>query len=226
MRILLIEDDRDLCLAMALSLEKEGYRTDQCHSGPDALLYLEEQVYDCLVLDRMLPGIDGLTVLELIRRKKIHTPVILATALGSLNDRILGLDTGADDYLVKPFAIEELTARIRAVTRRPARLQESPILCFCDLSLDPRTHSLSYQGRTLTLSKRESALLSCFLKHPDQTLPRPMLLSYVWGNDGEVEDGNLDNYIYFLRRRLKALEAPVKLSTLHGVGYRMEGSHG
>lgn len=222
MRILLIEDDKDLCLAMALSLEKEGYAIDRCHNGADALLYLEDQVYDCLVLDRMLPGLDGLTVLELIRRKKIHTPVILATALSSLPDRIAGLDAGADDYLIKPFAIEELTARIRAVTRRPARLQDPASLSFGGLSLDPGTHELRLQDKTLTLSKRESALLSCFMKHPGQILPRPMLLSYVWGSGGEVEDGNLDNYIYFLRRRLKALEAPVKLSTLHGVGYRME----
>ncbi len=223
MRILLIEDDKDLCLAMALSLEKEGYRTDRCHNGADALLYLEDQVYDCLVLDRMLPGLDGLTVLELIRRKKIHTPVILATALGSLPDRIAGLDAGADDYLIKPFAIEELTARIRAVTRRPAKLQDPSSLSFDGLSLDTSTHELRYRDKALTLSKREAALLSCFMKHPGQTLPRAMLLSYVWGSDGDVEEGNLDNYIYFLRRRLKALEASVKLATLHGVGYRMEG---
>ena len=225
MRILLIEDDRDLCLAMALSLEKEGYRTDQCHSGPDALLYLEEQVYDCLVLDRMLPGIDGLTVLELIRRKKIHTPVILATALGSLNDRILGLDTGADDYLVKPYAIEELMARIRALSRRPRMLAEHETLSYLDISFNPDGRLLICKGKELRLSGREALLLEFFLKNPEKTLAREQIFNRVWGPDGIVEDGNLDTYIYFLRKHLRTLKSRTVIRTVHGLGYRMEDSY-
>ena len=145
-------------------------------------------------------------------------------ALNSLSDRIHGLDAGADDYLVKPFAIEELLARIRAVTRRPGNLQTASDLTFSGLQLNPLNHQLSYSQTVVTLSKKEAALLSYFMKNPNQTLLRSMILSYVWGSTSDVEEGNLDNYVYFLRRRLKALMAPVKLTTVHGVGYRLEST--
>lgn len=225
MRILLIEDDQDLCRAIMLSLEHAGYETDVCHNGNDALLYTDTQYYDCLILDRMLPGMDGMTLLEVIRRRGIQTPVILATALNGLHDRIHGLDAGADDYLVKPFAIDELLARIRAVTRRPAQLASPQHLTVAGLSLSPDSHQLTFGEHTLTLSKREAALLACLLRNVNQVLTRPLLLSYVWGSDAEVEDGNLDNYIYFLRRRLKSIGASVRIVTIHGVGYRLEESH-
>lgn len=222
MRVLIIEDDKDLCRMIALSLKQAGYETDSCHTGSDGLHYAESQIYDVIILDRMLPELDGLTVLEALRRRHILTPIILATALDGLHDRIDGLDAGADDYLVKPFAVEELMARIRAITRRPSSLQVSPILTVFGLQLDPATHRLDYNGCSLSLSKKESALLGYFFKNPNQTLPRPMILSYVWGASSDVEEGNLDNYIYFLRRRLKTLNAPIKLTTVHGVGYRLE----
>jgi DNA-binding response OmpR family regulator len=221
MRILVIEDDRDLCRLICLSLEQAGYSADSCHTGNDGLFYAKNQVYDAIILDRMLPEIDGLTVLESLRRQGILTPVILATALDGLHDRINGLDAGADDYLPKPFAIEELMARIRAVTRRPGNLQVSSRLSAFGLTLDPDSHRLDYGETSLTLSRKESALLAYFMKNPGQTLPRSMIISYVWGSCSEVEDGNLDNYIYFLRRRLKSLQADVKLITVHGVGYRL-----
>lgn len=222
MRILVIEDDKDLCSLVCQALSKAGYETDSCHNGNDGLYFAQNQVYDTIILDRMLPEIDGLTVLEAIRRRQIHTPVILTTALNGLHDRINGLDAGADDYLVKPFAIEELMARIRAVARRPGNLQISSDLTAMGLCLNPSTHHLSFDKNSVTLSKKESALLGYFMKNPRQTLPRTMILSYVWGSTADVEEGNLDNYIYFLRRRLKSLNAPVKLVTVHGVGYRLE----
>lgn len=225
MRILLIEDDQDLCRAITLSLEDAGYQTDVCHSGDDALLYIDTQFYDCLILDRMLPGINGMAFLEAIRRRGFQTPVILATALNGLNDRIHGLDAGADDYLVKPFAIDELLARIRAVTRRPVQLTSLKFLTYAGISLSPDNHQLTFREHMLTLSKRESALLACLIRNGNQVLPRSLLLSYVWGSGAEVEDGNLDNYIYFLRRRLKAIGAPVRIVTIHGVGYRLEEFH-
>ena len=123
MRILIIEDDQDLCRFIALTLEQSGYATDICHTGNDGLFYAQNHPYDAIILDRMLPGLDGLFVLSSLRRQGIRTPVILATALDGLHDRVNGLDAGADDYLVKPFAVEELMARIRAVTRRPGNLQ-------------------------------------------------------------------------------------------------------
>lgn len=222
MRILIIEDDRELCTLLSISLVQGGYETDVCYTGNDGLFYARQQVYDAIILDRMLPEIDGLTVLEALRRQGICTPVILATALDGLNERIRGLDAGADDYLVKPFAVEELMARIRAVTRRPGSLQISPELSVFGLHLSPETHRLTCREASLTLSKKEAALLGYLMKNPGQTLPRARILSYVWGSSCEVEEGNLDNYIYFLRRRLKSLHAPAKLVTVHGVGYRLE----
>ncbi len=224
MKVLMIEDDQELCQLVCLALQEAGYETDTCHTGSDGLFYAKSQVYDAIILDRMLPEIDGLTVLEALRRHKVLTPVILATALNSLSDRIHGLDAGADDYLVKPFAIEELLARIRAVTRRPGNLQTASDLTFSGLQLNPLNHQLSYSQTVVTLSKKEAALLSYFMKNPNQTLLRSMILSYVWGSTSDVEEGNLDNYVYFLRRRLKALMAPVKLTTVHGVGYRLEST--
>ena len=222
MRILLIEDDPDLSRLICLALSQAGYQTDTCHTGSDGLFYAKNQVYDAIVLDRMLPEIDGLTVLEAIRRHGVPTPVILATALDGLHDRIRGLDAGADDYLVKPFAVEELLARIRAVTRRPGNLLLSPTLTVFGLRLDPDSRLLECGGISLTLSGKEAALLEYFMKHPDQTLARSRILSYVWGATSDVEEGNLDNYIHFLRKRLKSLKAPVRLTTVHGVGYRLE----
>ena len=170
----------------------------------------------------MLPELDGLSVLEALRRQGLHTPVILATALDGLHDRIDGLDAGADDYLVKPFAVEELMARIRAVTRRPGNLQITPEIKAFGLCLDPDSRRLAWGETQVSLSKKESALLGYFMKNPGRTLPRAMILSYVWGSDWEGEEGNLDNYVYFVRRRLKVLKAPVRLATVHGVGYRLE----
>lgn len=222
MRILIIEDDQDLCRFIALALEQSGCAFDICHTGNDGLFFAKNQVYDAIILDRMLPELDGLTVLKSLRRHGVLTPIILATALDGLHDRIDGLDAGADDYLVKPFAVEELMARVRAVTRRPGNLQISPSITALGLTLTPDSRRLDFNGTSLTLSKKEAALLGFFLKNPVQTLPRARILSYVWGASSEVEEGNLDNYIYFLRRRLKSLDAPVRLTTIHGVGYRLE----
>lgn len=222
MKILIIEDDQDLCQLICHSLARAGYDVDSCHTGTDGLFYASHQAYDAIVLDRMLPELNGFSVLEALRRQGILTPVILATALDGLHDRIDGLDAGADDYLTKPFAVEELMARIRAVTRRPANLRTTPALTAFGMKLNPDSRELDCGGTCLTLSKKEAALLGYFMKNPGQTLPRAIILSYVWGSDWEGEEGNLDNYIYFLRRRLKALNAPAKLVTVHGIGYRLE----
>ena len=222
MKILVIEDDRDLCRLICRSLVQSGHEADSCHTGTDGLFYARQQTYDVIILDRMLPELDGLSVLEALRRQGLHTPVILATALDGLHDRIDGLDAGADDYLVKPFAVEELMARIRAVTRRPRNLQITPEIKAFGLCLDPDSRRLAWGETQVSLSKKESALLGYFMKNPDRTLPRAMILSYVWGSDWEGEEGNLDNYVYFVRRRLKVLKAPVRLATVHGVGYRLE----
>lgn len=222
MRILIIEDDQKLCNLLAIQLNKEGYETDCVYDGGDALLFIRQKAHDIILLDRMLPGMDGLSILKKMREEKNTTPVILITALGQLQDKIDGLDTGADDYLVKPFAIEELSARIRCLKRRPSKWEATDILSFGDISLNTQEQILNGPDGAYTLSKKESSLLTVFLQNPLQTLPRNLLLSKVWGPEGDVEDGNLDNYIFFVRRRLKTVGSRLKLCTVRGVGYRLD----
>ena len=176
-----------------------------------------------ILLDRMLPKMDGLTVLRKARSLGISTPVILVTALGEIHDRVDGLDCGADDYITKPFALSELMARIRCIFRRPQRWENLGTLTFGDLAYETEQKTLSCGTRSCTLSKREGELLEFFLRNPRQVIPRSVLLSRVWGPDAEVENGNLDNYIHFLRRRIKAVDSSLILKTLRGVGYRLEG---
>ncbi len=222
MRILLAEDDRILHQNLKLFLQREGYAVDACFDGEEALYYCREGAYDCILLDRMLPQCSGTEVLKQLRKEGISTPVLFLTALGTLADKVEGLDMGADDYLVKPFALEELSARIRSLTRRSGSLLSSGQgLSFGDLLFQPVTGELSCKAGRLTLSKREGALLEVFLRNPEQTLSRGQLLHLVWGPDGEVEDGNLDNYIFFLRRRLKNLHSAAAISTIRGIGYRI-----
>lgn len=222
MRLLIIEDDQNLADILSLQLEHEGFETDCIYHGADAIFYALQNVYDVIILDRMLPGMDGLTILKLLRENQIHTPVILATALDSIEERITGLNCGADDYIVKPYDIRELIARIYALVRRPSNLENVKTLSFGDLVLDLAEGNLSVEERKIHLSKRERLLLEYFLKNPNQTLSRQLLYTRIWGIDGEVEDGNLDTYIYYIRKHLRSLGSHVQISTVHGTGYKLE----
>ncbi|GFI44194.1 response regulator MprA [Lachnospiraceae bacterium] len=230
MRILIIEDDEQLCETLKLQFDHHGIETDFVHSGMDALYYVCHPVYDLIILDRMLPGMDGIALLKIIRENNVHTPIILATAVDSVEERIAGLDNGADDYLVKPYDIGELLARIRALCRRPDTMEASgTLLTFEDLEFSPANFDLSIKGvsapgsnKKLHLSRREAVLLEYFLLHPNQTLARQLIYTRVWGPDGEVEDGNLDTYIYYLRKHLRTLKSRVRIRTVHGIGYRLE----
>ena len=222
MHILLIEDDKNLCDTLTYQLEQEGFSIDCCHDGRDGLDLMLQNAHDLIILDRMLPTMNGLMALRKARDNHIETPVILLTALGELYDRIEGLDCGADDYIVKPFAFEELMARIRTIRRRSRSIIAPQILSLKDLHYDVQLRQLSTAQGQLILSKREGRLLEVFLGNPDTVLPRMVILSRVWGPDAEVEEGNLDNYIHFLRRRLKNLNSSVHLQTVRGVGYRLE----
>lgn len=224
MRILLVEDDKKLNLSLKVQLEQENFTVDSAFDGEEALYYMKESLYDIVLLDRMLPLQDGLFVLKKIRSLGIQTPVILLTALGEVQDRIDGLDCGADDYLVKPFDFEELCARIRSILRRPRQLTALQDLTYADLCFATETLTLTGPMDCCLLSRREGSLLETFLRNPGQSLSRKTLLLHVWGHDSDVEDGNLDNYIYFLRRRLKAVGSKTRLVTVRGVGYRLEGS--
>lgn len=227
MRILIIEDDEQLCETLKLQFEHHGIESDCVHSGIDALYYVCQSVYDLIILDRMLPGMDGIALLKIIRENNVRTPVILATAVDSVEERIAGLDSGADDYLVKPYDIGELLARIRALCRRPDTLEVSGTLGFEDLEFSPANLDLSVKGASspdekIHLSRREAVLMEYFLTRPNQTLARQLIYTRVWGPDGEVEDGNLDTYIYYLRKHLRTLKSRVRIQTIHGIGYRLE----
>ena len=222
MRILLVEDDEKLNQSLAFQLEAEGFMTDSCRDGEEALYYIGEHIHDLILLDRMLPGLSGTQVLQRMREDGNQTPVILITALGTLDDKVTGLDLGADDYLVKPFAFEELMARIRCVTRRPRKLQLSEQLSLGNITYQTKEKLLTGPEKSCSVSGREGALLETSLRSPGQTLSRTVLLTKVWGMDSDVENGNLDNYIHFLRRRLKTVGSSVRIQTVRGIGYRLE----
>ncbi len=222
MRLLLIEDDECLCLSLSYQLRQDGFAPETCHDGEEGLLWARQQGYDLILLDRMLPGMDGLTLLRQLRREGIHTPVIFLTALGQLGDKTGGLDAGADDYIVKPFAYDELLARIRCVLRRPAVLSGGDLLRYGDVTYDLGSLTLRRGTASTALSKRLGDLLELFLRNPGQTLPRQTILLRVWGMETEVEDGNLDNYTYFLRRSLRKVGSTLRLTTVRGIGYRLE----
>lgn len=222
MRLLLIEDDESLCLSLSYQLRQDGFAPETCHDGEEGLLWARQQGYDLILLDRMLPCMDGLTLLRQLRREGIHTPVIFLTALGQLGDKTGGLDAGADDYIVKPFAYDELLARIRCVLRRPAVLSGGDLLRYGDVTYAPGSLTLRRGAASTALSKRLGDLLELFLRNPGQTLPRQTILLRVWGMETEVEDGNLDNYTYFLRRSLRKVGSTLRLTTVRGIGYRLE----
>ena len=225
MRILIIEDDVQLCESLIYQLKQESISSDVVHDGESGLSYASSISYDLIILDRMLPNLDGISVLKKLRQAQINTPIILLTALGSVSDRVLGLQSGADDYLVKPFAFEELLARIYCILRRPVDLVNEQCLTFGDVSYSATQYQLTCNNSSCTLSKREGDLMGFFLQNPNQVLPRATLLDRVWGLDNSVEDGNLDNYIHFLRRRLSQVKSCLTIKTTRNVGYTLEVSH-
>lgn len=222
MRILLAEDDEKLRTSLAFQLEQEGFLVDACADGEEALYYIEQNIHDLILLDRMMPYLSGTDLLLKMRRERNQTPVILITALGTLDDKVTGLDLGADDYLVKPFAFPELMARIRCISRRPRKMELPDSLTFGDITYRPEENMLTGVSGSCSISRREGDLLEAFLRNPGQPLSRTQLLTKVWGIDSDVEEGNLDNYIHFLRRRLKAVGSSVHLRTVRGIGYRIE----
>ena len=219
MRILLAEDDKKLNETLTTQLVSRGFDVDSCHDGEKALYYAAQNIHDVILLDRMLPGMEGTMVLTKLRRQGISIPIIIITALGTLNDKVTGLNLGADDYLVKPFAFEELLARIQCVTRRSPVLSQTELPTYCDISFDEATNTLTGPGGSCTCSRREGAMLEIFVKNGGQTLSKSTLLLKIWGPDSDVEEGNLDNYIYFVRRRLKTVGSRLKLRTIRGIGY-------
>lgn len=227
MKFLLIEDDRALCDAICMELSKHGHTIDCCYDGETAMLYAlnPDYGYDLAIIDRMIPVFDGMTIIKAMRKKQISIPIIIITGMAELNDRITGLDGGADDYLVKPFHIQELMARIRALTRRSPTLQCSKTLTFGDLTFDCFARKLSCLEKECSLTAKESELLTAFLKQPRTLFTREQLVLKVWGSDADIEPGNVDNYISFLRKRLRELKSECVIRTIYGTGYRLEDAH-
>lgn len=221
MRILMIEDDAALCEALRPALEAAAFRVDFAHNGPDGLALLTSGAYDVCILDRMLPGLDGLSLLRAARTGGVVTPVLMLTALSGIGERVDGLDAGADDYLAKPFDTRELLARLRALSRRPGTTVD-PTMRSGDLTLSPTELTLTGPKGTVSLTKRECDLLEALVRSPGHLQSRSGLLAQVWGPMAEVEDANLDCYIHFVRRRLQSVGSTSRVVTVRGSGYKFE----
>lgn len=218
MRILLVEDDPSLAAGIRLALKPEHYTVDLLANGQEALAALTgDEPFDAVILDLGLPELDGMQVLAAVRRHGNRVPVLVLTARDAIDDRIRGLDAGADDYLVKPFEVAELKARLRALLRR-SQGQASNVLEYRGIRLDPGTHSVSYRGEPVTLSRREFTLLQEFLGHPGRVFTRDTLTRLVYGWDEDVESNAIEVHVHHLRRKL----APELIRTLRGIGYVLD----
>jgi two-component system, OmpR family, response regulator MprA len=216
-RILIIEDDEAILKVLRRVLTYEGYQVDTAIEGQSGLDMVRDVIPDLIVLDWMLPGMDGLEVCRRLRTTG-SIPILMLTAKDTIQDRVQGLDAGADDYLVKPFELDELLARIRALLRR-TQTDRAQVLTFADLSLDISTRQASRKGRTISLTAKEYELLELFLRHPRQVLTREMIFDRVWGYDFGGESNVLDVYIRYLRQKLEEHAEIRLLHTVRGVGY-------
>jgi two-component system OmpR family response regulator len=225
MRILLVEDDQRLTRLIARVLEEERHVVDVAHDGDTGLELALRGIYDVAIIDWMLPGRDGPAICRAMRAARLATAILMLTARGQIEDRVAGLDSGADDYLVKPFAFEELLARLRALGRRFTVGASDPWELRCgELVLDLRAHSARRGQHTLDLTATEWNLLECLMRHPGQTLTRQQILDYVWSYERDVQPTMVDVYISYLRRKLNAPGRPDPIQTVRGVGYRLEPS--
>ncbi len=226
MRILLIEDDQRLTRLMTRVLEEEHFTVDVAHEGDTGLELALRGAHDVAIVDWMLPGRDGPAICRAVRAARLPLALLMLTARGQLEDRVIGLDSGADDYLVKPFAFEELLARVRALGRRfTVTTGDAWELRSGDLVLDLRAHTARRGNHALDLTTTEWNLLECLLRHPGQTLTRQQILDYVWSYEHDVQPTMVDVYISYLRRKLNLPRRPDPIQTVRGVGYRLEAEH-
>ena len=221
MRILVIEDEAALADALEEILKQNNYTVDIVYNGAEGFDYASSGIYDLILLDIMLPGMDGLSVLKALRQKQITTPVILLTAKSEITDIITGLDAGSDDYLAKPFSTGELLARIRALFRR-GNHYIGEILSYEDLTLNKGTLELSCKKDTIRLGLKETQIMELLLSNSGQVIPKNLLIEKVWGIDSNAEYNNIEVYISFLRQKLNSLDTSVQIRTIRGVGYQLE----
>jgi len=222
MRVLVIEDEYKLAAAIKRGLELQNYAVDAVHDGDEGLDAASGDEYDVIILDRMLPGnVDGIGICQQLRQQRIKTPILMLTAKDKVSDRVAGLNAGADDYLVKPFAFEELGARVRALLRRPQATTE-PVLKVADLELNPSKFTVARAGTPIELSKTEYSLLEYLMRNPDRILTKDAIIGHVWDYDADVLPNNVEVYISYLRNKLDKPfpKSPALIHTARGFGYR------
>jgi DNA-binding response OmpR family regulator len=222
MRVLVIEDEHKIARALKKALEQETYAVDVAYDGDEGYAMATTEPYDAAIIDRMLPGDhDGISIIKAMRDAKIHTPVLLLTALGSVNDRTTGLDSGADDYLVKPFALEELLARVRALLRRPAE-QQATVLTAGDLSLNTVTFEVKRGDTHIQLTGKEFALLEFLMRNQNRPLPKNVIISHVWDYDADILPNTVEVYIKYIRNKIdQPFDKPL-IHTIRGFGYKLQ----
>lgn len=222
MRVLLVEDEGGLSQALTEIFKKNRINIDAVLTGTNGLEYAESKIYDVIILDIMLPGIDGITILKTLREHHNNVPVILLTAKDEVSDKIAGLDAGADDYLTKPFSTDELLARVRALSRRKGDVKNDSTT-FCDLTLSKKNCELqSAAGDAIKLSLKEYQILDLLFEHPHQIITKEQLIEKIWGGDSNAEYNNVEVYISFIRKKIENLKVGVRIRTARGIGYSLE----
>ena len=221
MRLLVIEDEPKIAQVIAAALRRETHAVDIEHDGAGGYQMACAEPYDLLIIDRMLPGMNGTDIITTLRAEGQTMPILLLTALGTTEDKAFGLDSGADDYLVKPFAVDELTARVRALLRRPP-LQQATVLHVADVTLDTTQQTVTRDGHAIELTHKEYALLEYLMRHPGQILSKDTLIAHVWDFDADILPNNVEAYIKQLRKKIdKPFRYPL-IHTVRGFGYKME----
>ena len=222
MRVLIVEDEHKIARALAKALEQETYAVDVAYDGDEGFAMATTEPYDIAIIDRMLPGeYDGVGIVKGMRDAKIHTPVLFLSALDSVKERTIGLDAGADDYLVKPFALEELLARVRALLRRPTE-QQSDILEAADLTMDTVTYSVQRAGKQIQLTSKEFALLEYLLRNQNRPISKDVIISHVWDYDADVLPNTVEVYVKYLRGKVDVPFKKPLIHTVRGFGYKLE----
>ncbi len=223
MRVLVIEDEHKIARALKKALEQEHYAVDVSYDGDDGLAMATTEPYDVMIVDRMLPGgHDGISIVKAVRERSIGTPILLLTALGRVEDKTTGLDSGADDYLIKPFALEELLARVRALLRRPVE-QHSTVLDADDLSLDTAKRSVKRGNKEIRLTSKEYGLLEFLLRNKNRPISKNTIMQHVWDYDADILPNTIEVYIKYLRAKIdKPFKGKGLIKTVRGFGYKIE----
>lgn len=221
MRLLVIEDERKIARVITESLKREKYAVDAAYDGEEGFNLADSQPYDLLIVDRMLPGLEGTEIVKKLRENGKNMPILFLTALSTTEDKTLGLDAGADDYLAKPFAIDELLARVRALLRRPP-IQQPDILKIDDLKIDKQQQTVTRAGKNIDLTSKEYALLEYLMQHSNQILSKETLIDHVWDFDADILPNNVEAYIKNLRQKIDKPFKKQLIKTVRGFGYRIE----